>query len=78
MVDTHTHIYTYTYAVVEWIPAAMWIQFAHWINFTCLCAFFVSGVFRAGKRSISRTNFGFIFVFSDLLRAPAPLCDHGL
>ena len=64
------------YAVVEWIPAAMSVQFAHW-TFSLVRLLSVSCVFRResvvfpGRILIS-------FGFSDLPRAPAPLCDHGL
>ena len=65
------------YAVVEWIPAAMLLQFAHLLYF--VCAFFASCNFRqvGGKRHASQTILTLkTYVFSDLARAPVPLCDH--
>ena len=62
------------YSVVEWILAA---NFCLHIGSFHLCAFFVSCVF--GRESaVFPERILISFVFSDVPRAPAPLCDHGL
>ena len=63
------------YAVVEWIPAAMWVQFAHWVislvRLVRVVRFRRESVVFPGRILISLD-------VSDLARASASLCDHGL
>ena len=65
------------YPVVEWIHAAMWVQFAHW-TFSLVVRLFPYRAFFMWESVVFPGRILISHGFSDLPRAPAPLCDHGL